>query len=144
MMNDRENATHCRQITADWQRTLDEHKQLGGDVIGAGERVGSAQAELTRIEHELEALESRSMIPARAGARSSPYAVAAAVAEAVAISTQLGQLRGEEQRAENALSRASSDLEKAGRHRHDAGQWLPRHAADYEEFNCRLYAAKPI
>ena len=143
-MNERENAARCRQITADWQRTLDEHEQLGRDVIGAGERVGSAQAELTRIEHELEAMESRSMIPARAGARLSPYAVAAAVAEAVAISAQLGQLRGEEQRAKNALSRASSDLEKVSRYRRDAGQWLPRHAAQYEEFNCRLYAAKPI
>ena len=143
-MNERENAARCRQITADWQRTLDEHEQLGRDVIGAGERVGSAQAELTRIEHELEAMESRSMIPARAGARLSPYAVAAAVAEAVAISAQLGQLRGEEQQAKNTLSRAKNDLEKARRHRRDAGEWLPRHAAQYEELNCRLYAAKPI
>ncbi len=85
-----------------------------------------------------------SMIPARAGARLSPYAVAAAVAEAVAISAQLGRLRGEEQRAKNALSRAKNDLEIARKHRRDAGQWLPRHAAQYEELNCRLYAAKPI
>jgi chromosome segregation ATPase len=144
MVNERENATLCRDIAAEWQRTLDEHEQLGGDIITAGERVGRTQAELARVDSQIEELEQSSKIPARAAARLSPYAVAAAVAEALAISRRLGQLRGERQQTMNELSRANADLEIARRHRRDAGQRMPRLAAQYEEFNCRLYAAKPF